>query len=148
MNDRFPLIGSDWSDEDPYCGALLIPVDLQGRLLLQLRDHGPNTVHPGKWGLFGGGVEGDESPHDAVVREFAEEAGITIPPDAPCPFGRVLSTPGRRRLYVFSATLDISPSDITLGEGAGFGFIQREDLPGLNLVPFARLVLETFLASR
>lgn len=146
MNDRFPLIGDDWSEDTDYRGALLIPVDQQGRILLQLRDYGPNTVHPGKWALFGGGVEGDESLDEAVVREFHEEVGICIPVSVVRPFGRVLSTPGRRRLYVFSAVLDIAPEDVRLGEGAGFGFMLRKDISKLDLIPFARDVLAAFLA--
>lgn len=145
MDNDFPLIGDEWDDDAPYRGALLIPVDGQGRILLQLRDHGPDTVHPGKWALFGGGVEGDESLRAAVVREFAEEVGVDIPPDAPQPFRRVLSTPGRRRLYVFAATLDIAPSDIRLGEGAGFGFIRPEDITTLDMIPFAQAVVLAFV---
>ena len=33
---------------------------------------------PGLWGLPGGGVEQGEHPDDAVVREFAEETGLTV----------------------------------------------------------------------
>jgi ADP-ribose pyrophosphatase YjhB (NUDIX family) len=35
---------------------------------------------PGLWGLPGGGVEQGEHPDDAVVREFAEETGLTVRP--------------------------------------------------------------------
>lgn len=145
MNSRFPLVGDDWSDEVSYLGALLIPVDRQGRILLQLRDYGPETVHPGKWSLFGGGVEGAENLDDAVVREFHEEVGISITTNDVQPFARVLSTPGRRRIYVFSAKLDITPADVRLGEGAGFGFIEPENIAALDMIPFARLVLQRFL---
>ncbi len=33
---------------------------------------------PGLWGLPGGGVEQGEHPDDTVVREFAEETGLTV----------------------------------------------------------------------
>lgn len=145
MNGRFPLVGDDWSEDVPYLGALLIPVDHRGRILLQLRDFGSNTVHPGKWSLFGGGVEGAESLEQAVVREFQEEVGITLPTNAVLPFVRVLSEPGRRRLYVFSATLEIAPADIRLGEGAGFGFIEPSNIAALNMIPFRRPVLARFI---
>lgn len=147
MTEEFPLLGDEWDEAAPYRGALLIPVDGQGRILLQLRDHGPNTVHPGRWGLFGGGVEGGESLREAVIREFAEEVGVVVPADAPRPFCRILSTPGRRRLYVFSARLDIQPADISLGEGAGFGFVRPQDVRPLDIIPFARTVIERFTSS-
>jgi 8-oxo-dGTP diphosphatase len=155
MSDQFPLIGDDWSEEAIYRGALLIPVDRQGlipvdrqgRILLQLRDYGPDAVHPGKWGLFGGGVEGEESLTEAVVREFAEEVGVMVSPSSVRPFARGLSGPDKRRLFVFCAELDITPADIRLGEGAGFGFIEPRNVNALDLVPFARDVLETFLSG-
>ena len=146
MNDQFPLIGDEWSEDDPYCGALLVPVDRQGRILLQMRDHGPNTVHPGRWGLFGGGVEPGETLLEAVIREFEEEVGIAIDRDAPRPLGRILSTPEQRRLFVFYARLALSPRDVSLGEGAGFGFFRVEDLPGLDLIEFVREVLSQYAA--
>ncbi len=33
---------------------------------------------PGLWGLPGGGIEHGEAPRDAVVREFAEETGLSV----------------------------------------------------------------------
>ncbi len=32
----------------------------------------------GKWNGVGGKIEGEESPHEAIVREFEEEAGVWI----------------------------------------------------------------------
>ena len=145
MNARFPLVGDNWSDDIPYRGALLIPVDGTGRILLQLRDYGPHTVHPGKWSLFGGQIEEGESPDAAVIREFHEEVGIAVPPASLRPFARTLSTPGRRRIYVFAAVLNITPKDVRLHEGAGFGFIEPQNLPDLDMIPFARAVLDRFV---
>ena len=42
-------------------------------LLTRNSPHGP---HPGVWNLPGGGIEHDEHPRDAVVRELAEETGL------------------------------------------------------------------------
>ncbi|BCJ44379.1 hypothetical protein GCM10010168_11920 [Actinoplanes ianthinogenes] len=36
------------------------------------------SSYPGVWSLPGGGVEHGEHPADAVVREFAEETGLTV----------------------------------------------------------------------
>ncbi len=46
---------------------------------LQLRDEGAPT-DPGRIGFFGGGIEGEETPLEAVTRETKEELAIDITP--------------------------------------------------------------------
>jgi 8-oxo-dGTP diphosphatase len=50
-----------------------------GLLLAQQRSYPPEAA--GKWELPGGRVEPDETDHAAVVRECAEELGVTVEPD-------------------------------------------------------------------
>ncbi|XVS65283.1 NUDIX domain-containing protein [Actinosynnema sp. CA-299493] len=49
-----------------------------GRVLAQQRGYPPEAA--GKWELPGGRVEPDETDHAAVIRECAEELGITVVP--------------------------------------------------------------------
>jgi 8-oxo-dGTP diphosphatase len=51
-----------------------------GRLLAQQRSYPPDAA--GKWELPGGRVEPDETDHEAVIRECAEELSITVTPGA------------------------------------------------------------------
>lgn len=51
-------------------------VDTAGRVLLQKRR--PGRAMAGLWEFPGGKVEGDELPEDALMRELAEELGVTI----------------------------------------------------------------------
>ena len=44
--------------------------------MLQKRDNSPNIRFPGSWTLFGGVVEKEESPDQAIYRELQEETGI------------------------------------------------------------------------
>jgi len=55
-------------------GALLVTAD--GRYLMQLRDDLPHIRVPGRWGLFGGGIDTGETPEQALRRELAEELGF------------------------------------------------------------------------
>ncbi|MBR9702446.1 NUDIX domain-containing protein [Candidatus Woesearchaeota archaeon] len=48
-----------------------------GEEFLILKRHANDSGQAGKWGLPGGGVEEDETPREAVIRELKEEARIT-----------------------------------------------------------------------
>lgn len=55
---------------------LLIAKD---RKFLLLRRSESEHNYSGMWGLPGGGVEENETPTDAVIREVKEETGLDIP---------------------------------------------------------------------
>jgi 8-oxo-dGTP diphosphatase len=61
-------------------GAYGVCRDGEGRTLLARNSAA--SEFPGLWTLPGGGVEQGEHPDDAVVREFAEETGLTVRIDA------------------------------------------------------------------
>ena len=50
----------------------------RGNLVLQLRDNIPNIETPGMWSLFGGVIEKNEDPQDAMLREIKEELCIKV----------------------------------------------------------------------
>jgi len=49
-----------------------------GRYALQLRDDRPDIAAPGHWALFGGSLDGDETPRLAVRREIREELALEV----------------------------------------------------------------------
>lgn len=66
----------------PHCGAFTnrgISVDMiitrGDEILLAKRGAEP---FKGFWGIFGGFIEWDETPEDAVIRETKEEAGVEV----------------------------------------------------------------------
>ncbi|MEM7547525.1 MAG: NUDIX hydrolase [Pseudomonadota bacterium] len=139
-DDAFSLLGS-WDNPGPYRGAVLIPSDMTGRVLIQLRDHNEAAIYPGKWGLFGGGVETGEDLITAARREFEEGTGILVDHAALRPLARIIGEGTRAQLFAFEMQLDITPANIRLGEGAGFAFLGIEDLMRLDLVPASRVLL-------
>lgn len=64
-------------DEIKATAAVGVIVNPESKFLLMKRaDH--DDWMPGKWALPGGGIDGDETPEEALVREIMEEAGLVI----------------------------------------------------------------------
>lgn len=80
----------------PVVAALL--VDDAGRVLVQQRPQG--TAMAGLWEFPGGKIEAGESPETALVRELAEELGITVLPDACEPLTFASATLGQKHLIL------------------------------------------------
>jgi len=89
----------------PCVGAVVR--DERGRLLLIKRGHEPSA---GLWSIPGGRIERDETDAEALVREMAEETGLTIEP------GRLLGTV--RRPGVDGGVIDIRDYTATVVSGA------------------------------
>jgi 8-oxo-dGTP pyrophosphatase MutT (NUDIX family) len=58
-----------------HAACAVIVLD-DGRYLMQLRDLKPGIFYPGHWGLFGGAIDGGETPQAALRRELREEIGF------------------------------------------------------------------------
>ena len=74
-------------------GARVLLLDAANRLLL-VRGHDPHEPERSFWFTPGGGIEGDETPREAAVRELAEETGYVLEPHE-------LAGPVWRRTAVF-----------------------------------------------
>ena len=82
--------------------------------LMQLRDDRPDILYPGHWGLFGGHLEDDETPEDAIKRELLEEINWT--PQHPLKHWFSHNN-GRRTVHLFRGRLDVHLHELTLQEG-------------------------------
>ncbi len=54
-----------------YAGILIERND--GKMLFQLRGNNPNIRNRNCWSLFGGGINKNETPIGAAIRELKEE---------------------------------------------------------------------------
>jgi 8-oxo-dGTP pyrophosphatase MutT (NUDIX family) len=93
--------------------AKLLVIDQKNNVLLLRR----GTTHPhfpGHYDLPGGEVDGNEAPHDAVVRELKEETGLVIDRSlVNHRFSKQYATV-EHILYEVSLPADVSAQDITL----------------------------------
>lgn len=94
------------------------------RYLLQLRDPLPTIVYPGQWGLFGGHLEVNETPEDAIWRELSEEIGYA-PPDlmAFTPY-----TDAEVVRHVFWGELTVPIETLNLQEGWDCGLLTLNEI--------------------
>lgn len=113
-----------------------------GRVLLQHRDNKPEIVWPGAWAIFGGHLEGEESPEEGARREIEEELGLRLEGPLPLVYHQ---TVGNRERYFYAAELPVEPESLTLNEGQGMALLLLEELDTHPVVPIHKEILLRFL---
>lgn len=106
----------------------------KAKILLVLRDNIPTIPHPNTWNTPGGGIDGDETPEEAMVRELEEEVHLT--PSSVINLGTTRYTDGGlvHRFYV--PVTDQEFPLIRLGnEGQKLGWFTLDELLQLNVSP-------------
>jgi 8-oxo-dGTP pyrophosphatase MutT (NUDIX family) len=127
---------------DPSNAAVAIIRVEDGRYLLQLRDFKQNIFFPDHWGFFGGGIESDEVPLEALTRELYEELGVLIEEDISIvgtfTFDFPLAGFNQISRHFFELELNHSCLEhIVLGEGAKWGLFEPEiALRSLRMAPY------------
>jgi 8-oxo-dGTP pyrophosphatase MutT (NUDIX family) len=127
--------------------AMVGLLDSRGWLLMQERDeHAP--VDPNKWGLVGGGVEPDEAPAAAALRELAEETGIVCDDLValgsyvlPCTFH------GQDLVELFTARMPLTDADVDCREGRQVVFVEPGAIANLDLTDMTRALFQIVLSS-
>jgi 8-oxo-dGTP pyrophosphatase MutT (NUDIX family)/GNAT superfamily N-acetyltransferase len=113
-------------------GAIL--VNARGEILLQQRDNKPGLLYAGCWSTFGGAVEADETPDEAVRRELREEIELEPALTLWQTFTHEYVYQGQPTLveqYVYYGAVDRDSHEIALNEGQALGFFSRDDLESL-----------------
>ena len=110
-----------------------------GKILLQLRDEKPNIYYPGVWGLFGGNVESNEKPIDALKRELLEEIELDIKG------AKLLFSWGHYKynsvLHFFSVPLTVELATLSLNEGEAMELFSIDQIRRIPTEPSLELNL-------
>ncbi|MFD3996106.1 NUDIX domain-containing protein [Streptomyces sp. NPDC058583] len=124
--------------------------DGQGRYLLHLRDaNKPWIWEPGCWSLLGGGREPqDRTLRDTIIRELAEEAGLTVTGLEPYAVEHVTSTSGTRvAIQLFTVLWTGDPAGLHLTEGVMLAWVSPEKFPYMTMLETTRALLEQHAAE-
>jgi len=121
-----------------YAGILIENND--GKMLFQLRDNNPKIKNRNCWSLFGGGINKNETPTEAAIRELKEELGIDIKKEQL--YLWTVFHGFKKKNFLFKLKLNKNIKDMKLKEGSSMGYFTiLEILKKRNLVKSLRLFL-------
>ena len=127
--------------------AIYVLRDKNGKILLQHRDKNTKRF-PNYWGFFGGKVEKEESPEEAVKREAREELDIELK-DLKL-FKEYEFKQRKEKEFVFVDPLTVSLEKLRKQqkEGQGLGLFSFEELRNLKTPPFERVIFEDLFGKK
>ncbi len=102
-------------------GALII-CPSTNRALLNLR--APYKTHSLCWSLWGGMIEGNETPSSALIREFSEEMGFVPQIEKLYPFDIYESNDKSFKYYTFICITDSEFTPELNSESVGYAWTQ------------------------
>ena len=105
-------------------GSKVILFDRDGKLVIYLRDNKLTIPFPNTWDLLGGGVEEDETPEQAAIRELEEEIGVKVATVYKLADYVMM---GKWIFHIFWAKIDVPVSELTLREGQRLEGIELND---------------------
>lgn len=126
-------------DKITKLGVCVIIQNQNNDFLLHLRDN--NTSRwPNNWCLIGGGIEDNESPKQAIIREVKEETGIKI--NKPV-YIKTIKIDAEWDSIIFHVSIDTSNQKIVTYEGKKLKFFSKEQaLSLINRLPYSNPFLE------
>lgn len=123
--------------------ANLLIINERGEVLLQKKDS--THIYPNVWCFFGGKIEENEKPNEALEREIMEETGMEIKNYELVEITNYsepeVDKEGEAHIFKFSMDSK-NIKNIRCGEGAGFAFFQKSEIKRLFMPDWAKVFLE------
>jgi 8-oxo-dGTP diphosphatase len=115
--------------------------------LFHLRDNKPNIPNPNKWSLFGGGIEENEIPKEALKRELLEEIGINIDNLVLLNVFKIKQEVNKKifsiKIHLFKTEVD-SKTIGTLTEGQKAEWFTLDEILKQDLVPQLKAIITKY----
>ena len=127
--------------------AIILENDF-GEFLLALRDNKPTIPFPNCWDLIGGHVEEDETPEQALIREYKEELGLTLTKykffrEYVCLEGDAYEN----IKYIFCGKINIPIEKITLYEGQHARYFKRIEIEKLKFANIIKTIVIDYIVE-
>lgn len=100
------------------------------RLLMYLRDNKSAIPYPNYWSLIGGGIEENETPYEALVREIDEEIGCKI--ENIVKIHELIDNIGSK-IFLFKGDISEEINNINLTEGQRLGYFTLLEFRNLKV---------------
>jgi len=128
--------------ERPKCSIL---IDNGNReVLMQLRDDNPDIIFPNCLTTFGGAIEENETPREAMMREMLEETGYKL---KKFQYWKTITYNGYDIHVFYTIDKDLKLEDLTIMEGQKGVWVSKDNIDTLPYkfgFNFKKLVLEYF----
>ncbi|MEL6818974.1 MAG: NUDIX hydrolase [Pseudomonadota bacterium] len=115
-------------------------------VFLHQRD-GNTKFNPHKWAFFGGLNEGPESHRTCFIRELKEEIAYSAVIGEPLKLREYMNTELSTYRVVYFLISNMELSNFELGEGAGFNWINLENIDKYDLTDLTREDLDFFIST-
>ena len=102
------------------------------QLLLLLRDNIPTINDPNKWDTPGGGVEGNESYEDCILRELEEELELALSKDRLRSLWKTIISKGNEEASFLIEISDSERNSLKLHEGQEMKWFAFNELGALD----------------
>lgn len=128
------------------CVSIILE-NIQGEILLLLRDNKSTTNFPNHWTLVGGKVEDGESPEMAAHRELAEETGLK----ASLSFWKRYDRQHPLFIvdqHIYTGKVDVLDESLVLGEGQALQFFRPGETQYLKIGYGFKALLDEYFSSQ
>ena len=128
------------------CASIIVE-NLEGEVLLLLRDNKSSISYPNHWTLIGGRVEEGETPEMAAHRELAEETGLKATLTFWTRYDRqhpvfIVDQ------YVYTTKVNFPEESLVLGEGQALQFFKPDEIQHLKIGYGFKALLNEYFLSR
>jgi 8-oxo-dGTP diphosphatase len=128
--------------------AAIILENDKGEFLFYLRDNKPGIPFPNHWDLIGGHVENEETPEEALVREFKEELGLDLKEYTFYKKYECFTGDAYENIkYIYSGKINLPIEKVTLLEGIRPQYFSREEIPGVKFANILKSIIMEYIAD-
>ncbi len=129
--------------------AAIILENDKGEFLLALRDNKSWIPFPNHWDLIGGHVEEEETPEEAVKREYMEELGLELKEFKFYKEFECLNGDAFENIkFIYTGKINLPVEEITLFEGQYVRYFTKEEIPDVKFANIIKSIVKEYITEK